>query len=116
MTRIHSLALKFLIFGVSPALALLSTTQLASAQVRCPEGYYYSEGYGCVPDSDGYADMYGDSYYGYGAPDYDSFGLAYGYDYRGGRGGHGGGGHYGGGSHGGGGHGGGGHGGGGHGH
>jgi uncharacterized membrane protein YgcG len=111
MTRIKSLAMKFLIFGVGPAIALLSTTQLASAQVRCPDGYYYSDGYGCVPDSDGYSDMYGDYDYDSGYPAYDTFGLAYGYGYRGG---HGGGGH-GGGGHGGGGHGGGGHGGG-HGH
>jgi hypothetical protein len=111
MTRMKSLAMKFLILGACPAIALLSSAQLASAQVRCPDGYYYSDVYGCVPDSDGYNDMYGDNDYAYGSPAYDTFGLAYGYDYRGGRGG--GGGH--GGGHGGGGHSGGGHGGG-HGH
>jgi hypothetical protein len=96
MTRLNPLATKFLMAGAAFALAIAGSTAPASAQVRCPDGYYYSYGYGCVPDSAGYDDMYGN--YGYGTPGYDTFGLAYGYSggSRRGGGGHGGGSHSGG--------------------
>jgi hypothetical protein len=104
MTRLKSLAIKLLMAGSGLAVAIATSAVPASAQgVRCPEGYYYSYGYGCVPDSPAYDDMYGD--YGYGPPGYDTFGLVYGYGgSRRGGGGHGGGSHGGGhngGSHGG---------------
>ncbi len=117
MTR---LSLKTLsIFGSVLSLGLLSTAMPAAAQyAQCPYGYYYSYGYGCIPDAPAYGVEYGDPYYDendIGPPGYDSFGLAFGF---GGSRGYGrGGGHRGGGGHGGGfggGHGGGGHGGGGH--
>jgi len=81
-------------------------TMPASAQVQCPPGYYYHYGYGCIPASSAYSDMYGDDY-GYDSPVYDGYGLAFGFG-GGGRG-RGAGGFHGGGGHAGGGHGGGGH-------
>ncbi len=62
-------SMKALIFG--GAIALFSMAMLpASAQVRCPPGYYPQYGYGCIPASSAYSDMYGDDY-GYDAPVYD---------------------------------------------
>ncbi len=111
MTRPRSVTIKLtLLIGAGLTAATLFTAPIASAQaVACPYGYYYSYGSGCVPASPGYDTYYGDYGYDYGAPVYDSFGLAFGFGGRGGRGGyHGGGGGRGGGfSHGGGGHGGG---------
>jgi hypothetical protein len=82
----------------------------AEAQVQCPPGFYYQPGYGCVPISDAYDDMYGNGY-DYASPVYDGYGLAFGFGgggHGGGRiggghasGGHAGGGHAGGGGHGG---------------
>jgi hypothetical protein len=102
---------KFIIGGVIALWAL--ATMPAAAQVQCPPGYYYSYGYGCVPASDAYNDMYGDDYND-GPPVYDTYGLAFGFgggrNFHGGgggrgfsRGGGGGGGFHGGGGHGGGG-------------
>jgi hypothetical protein len=101
MTRLNSLATKFLMAGTGLVLAITGAVAPASAQVRCPDGYYYSYGYGCVPDSAGYDDVYGN--YGYGSPGYDTFSLVYGYGGGSRRGGHGGGSSHGGGAHGGGG-------------
>ncbi len=93
--------MKTLILGGAIVLSALATMP-ASSQVRCPPAYYYRYGYGCIPDSSAYSDMYGDEY-GYDSPVYDGYGLAFGFG--GGRGGfHGGGGRGGGGFHGGGGH------------
>ena len=78
---------KFIIAG-AVALSALATMP-AVAQVRCPPAYYYSYGYGCVPASDAYNDMYGDGYND-GPPVYDTYGLAFGFG--GGRSFHGGGG------------------------
>jgi hypothetical protein len=99
------LSIKLLILGGAIALSVMATMP-ASAQVQCPPGYNYQYGYGCIPASSAYGDMYGDDY-GYDAPVYDGFGLAFGFG-GGGRGG-GAGGFHGGGGHAGGGHGGGGH-------
>ena len=77
------------------ALAMASAAP-AEAQVLCAVGFYYQTGYGCVPASDGYDDMYGGGY-DYASPVYDGYGLAFGFG-GGGRGGGriGGGGHAGG--------------------
>jgi hypothetical protein len=99
------LSMKLLILGGVIALSAMATMP-ASAQVQCPPGYNYQYGYGCIPASSAYGDMYGDDY-GYDAPVYDGFGLAFGFG-GGGRG-RGAGGFHGGGGHVGGGHGGGGH-------
>ena len=111
MTRF---AIKSFIVGGTIALSAFAALP-ALAQVQCPPGYYYRYGYGCIPASGAYYDMYGNDY-NYDSPVYDGFGLAFGFG-GGGRGYHGGGGRSGGGGgfHGGGGHagGGGGHGGGG---
>jgi hypothetical protein len=90
-------SMKTLIFGGAVALSALLVMP-ASAQVGCPPGFYYQYGYGCVPDSNAYSDMYGDDY-GYDSPIYDGYGLAFGFGGGSGRGGafHGGGGHVGGG-------------------
>jgi hypothetical protein len=80
--------LRKFIIGGAIALSALATMP-AAAQVQCPPGYYYSYGYGCVPASDAYNDMYGDSYND-GPPVYDTYGLAFGFG--GGRSFHGGGG------------------------
>jgi hypothetical protein len=97
MTRHISLANRFvLVAGSGVALAIISPTMPVSAQVICPPGYYYSVGYGCVPDAPGYNDMYGPGY-GYEPPVYDSFGMAFGFGGGRGGGGRGGGGHGGGG-------------------
>src|ERR1700679_3311072 len=92
---------KFIIGGAIALSALV--TMPASAQVQCPPGYYYQYGYGCIPASSAYSDMYGDDY-GYDSPVYDGYGLAFGFGGGGGRGGgnrgggfHGGGDHHGGG-------------------
>jgi len=93
------LSLKIFVFGGAVALSALATTP-ASAQVRCPPAFYYRYGYGCIPVSSAYSDMYGDDYGG-DSPVYDGFGLAFGFGGGGGRGRgggfHGGGGHAGGG-------------------
>lgn len=92
--------------GVALSMACVAP---ADAQVRCPLGFYYQPGYGCVPASDAYNDMYGDGY-DYASPVYDGYGLAFGFGSGGrgggriGGGGHMGGGHAGGGHTGGGGH------------
>ncbi len=130
MTRAST---RILLFGSAIALSGIAASPAAAqygSNVQCPPGYYFSSGYGCIPQSDAYDDLYSNDY-GYGAPVYDGFGLAFGFGGYGGggrgvgdRGGHGGGGGHiggGGGGHmgGGGGHGGGGgggHGGGGGGH
>jgi hypothetical protein len=91
-------SMKILIFGGAIALSALGTMP-ASAQVQCPPGYYYQYGYGCIPASSAYSDMYGDDY-GYDSPVYDGYGLAFGFGGGRGRGAggfHGGGGHAGGG-------------------
>lgn len=97
MTRLTT---RLLLLGGGIALSLV-TALPAAAQVICPPGYYYSYGYGCVPASDAYDDMYGDGY-AYGPPVYDSYGMAFGFG-GGSRGriagGRGGGGHVGGGGH-----------------
>jgi hypothetical protein len=98
-------SMKPLILGGAIAVCAIATTP-ASAQVQCPPGYNYQYGYGCVPASSAYSDMYGDDY-GYDSPVYDGYGLAFGFG-GGGRG-RGAGGFHGGGGHAGGGHGGGGH-------
>jgi hypothetical protein len=120
MTRI---SIKTFFLGCAIALSALAVAP-ASAQVRCPPDYYYRYGYGCIPASNAYSDMYGDDYDD-ASPVYDGYGLAFGFGGGGGRGfggrggfhgggsSRGGGGHVGGGGHGGGG---GGHGGGGGGH
>ncbi|MEI9991164.1 MAG: hypothetical protein WDM86_14100 [Rhizomicrobium sp.] len=72
----------------------------AAQYVQCPPGYYYSYGYGCLPDTPAYGDMYGDPDYDVGPPVYDTFGFGFGGDFGGGRyhgGGHRGGGNRGGG-------------------
>ena len=98
-------SIKPLILGSAVAFSAMATMP-ASAQVQCPPGFYYQYGYGCVPASSAYSDMYGDDY-GYDSPVYDGYGLAFGFG-GGGRG-RGAGGFHGGGGHAGGGHGGGGH-------
>ena len=100
MTR--STTVLFMI-GSGIALAMVCAVP-ADAQVQCPHGFYYQPGYGCVPVSDAYDDMYGNGY-DYASPVYDGYGLAFGFS-GGGRGGGriGGGGHIGGGAHAGGGH------------
>jgi len=99
-------SMKALILGGAIALSAMAAIP-ASAQVQCPPGYNYQYGYGCIPASSAYGDMYGDDY-GYDAPVYDGFGMAFGFGGGGGRG-RGAGGFHGGGGHAGGGHGGGGH-------
>jgi hypothetical protein len=79
MTR---LATRLAIIGGGIVLSL-SVAFPAAAFVNCPVGFYYSYGYGCVPVSDAYNDMYGDDY-GYGPPVYDTYGMAFGFS--GGRG------------------------------
>jgi len=98
-----------LMIGGVIALAMVCAVP-AGAQVLCPVGFYYQPGYGCVPASDAYNDMYGGGY-DYASPVYDGYGLAFGFG-GGGRGG----GRIGGGAHAGGGRAGGGHAGGGGGH
>jgi hypothetical protein len=105
---------------VLAASAFFATTPASAQYARCPDGYYYSSAYGCVPIAPAYNDIYGDpdADDDVGPPAYDTFGYGFGYGggFGGGHGGRshggGGGGHSGGGGHGGGGHGGGGHGGG----
>ena len=117
MTRATISSRAMLLLGaVGMAFATLVGLKPAHAQYVCPDGYYYLEGYGCVPLS-----------YYYGEPTYiypySGFGFFYGgrgwggghYYYghgggfhgdgahRGGAGGHSGGGFHGGGGHGGGG-------------
>lgn len=100
---VRSTAVLFIIGG---GIALsMACAQSAEAQVICPPGFFYQSGYGCVPASDAYDDMYGNGY-AYDSPVYDGYGMAFGF--AGGRGG-GGGGHSGGHAGGGGGHAGGGH-------
>jgi hypothetical protein len=93
-------SVKPLIFGCAIAVSAAAAMP-ASAQVICPAGFNYQYGYGCVPDSNAYNDIYGDDY-GYDAPVYDGYGMAFGFGSGhggGNRGGgfHGGGGHAGGG-------------------
>jgi hypothetical protein len=66
-----------LFFGCAIALSALGSLP-ASAQVRCPPSFYYRYGYGCIPASDAYSDMYGGDY-GYDSPAYDGYGLAFGF-------------------------------------
>jgi hypothetical protein len=73
MTR--SATVLYMIGGITLAIACAAS---AEAQVQCPLGFYYQPGYGCVPASDAYDDMYGDGY-DYASPVYDGYGLAFGF-------------------------------------
>lgn len=70
-----------LLSGLFLFLATFAAAGPVSAQVygyyTCPPGYYAAAPNSCVPS--GY--VYGAPYFGYGVPDYGSFGFFYGWDH-----------------------------------